>query len=176
MIGNPNAVCTQNKYSMLEHNQRNAQGDPWVTALIYQSTADPEGFYMAFEDFGDVARTTGTRPASTAITATNDPATSTTSCFYVSGISCEGGGQPMRARACKSACSVSRTDCATDSTTPACVRPIIAPGVEACDNVDNDCNGIVDDGDGGCAPVRKFATRARASTRVEPENSAAIRA
>jgi hypothetical protein len=42
--------CPQPKYSMSEHNQRNAGGVPWVTTLFYQSTIDPKGVYMAFED------------------------------------------------------------------------------------------------------------------------------
>ena len=49
LIGDPQR-CPQNKYSMYEHNQRNASGIPWVTSLIYQSTIDPNGFYIAFED------------------------------------------------------------------------------------------------------------------------------
>jgi hypothetical protein len=49
MIGDP-TICPQNKFSMYEHNQRNADNVPWVTTLIYQSTVDPGGFYMAFED------------------------------------------------------------------------------------------------------------------------------
>jgi hypothetical protein len=50
LIGNPALDCKANKYSMYNHNQKNAQGMPWVATLIYQSTADPEGFYLAFED------------------------------------------------------------------------------------------------------------------------------
>jgi hypothetical protein len=49
LIGDPQK-CPQNKYSMYEHNQRNAAGTPWVTTLVYQSTVDPNGFYLAFED------------------------------------------------------------------------------------------------------------------------------
>ncbi len=146
VIGNPGKICSQNKYSMMEHNQRNAQGQAWVTTLIYQSTVDPEGFYMAFEDLPmapDDWHKTGVNGNS----ATND-GDFNDFVFYVSGISCLGGGQ-----ACDSglqgACSVGRTDCATEGTTGMC-RPIIAPGAEMCDNVDNDCNGMVDDGVGLC--------------------------
>ncbi len=68
--------------------------------------------------------------------------------FYVSGISCSGGGQACDT-GLQGACSVGRTDCATDGMTGTC-RPIITAGAELCDNVDNDCNGKVDDGDGLC--------------------------
>ncbi|HVY25080.1 MAG TPA: DUF4114 domain-containing protein [Polyangiaceae bacterium] len=143
LIGNPDLSCKANKFSMYNHNQKNADGVPWVASLIYQSTADPEGFYMAFEDLpmspadwhdsGGMYKNDGDF---------NDFV------FYVSGISCLGGGQPCDT-GLVGACSVGRTDCATEGTTGMC-RPIIAPGAELCDNVDNDCNGMVDDGDSLC--------------------------
>jgi hypothetical protein len=143
LIGNPSLSCKANKYSMYEHNQRNADGKPWVATLIYQSTADPEGFYMAFEDLpmsatdwhdsGGMYKNDGDF---------NDFV------FYVSGISCQGGGDACDT-GLQGACSVGRTDCANEGETGMC-RPIIAPGAELCDNVDNDCNGVVDDGMGLC--------------------------
>ena len=142
LIGNPALSCKANKYSMYEHNQKNADGKPWVATLIYQSTADPEGFYMAFEDLpmsptdwhdsGGMYKNDGDF---------NDFV------FYVSGISCMGGGDSCNT-GLQGACSVGRTDCATEGT--GMCRPIIAPGAELCDNVDNDCNGVVDDGEGLC--------------------------
>jgi MYXO-CTERM domain-containing protein len=144
LIGNPALSCKANKYSMYNHNQKNAQGQPWVASLIYQSTADPEGFYMAFEDL----------PMSTADWRESggmykNDGDFNDFVFYVSGISCLGGGQPCDT-GLQGACSLGRTDCAAEGTVGMC-RPIIAPGTEACDNVDNDCNGTVDDGEGLCA-------------------------
>jgi hypothetical protein len=143
VIGNPALSCKENKYSMYNHNTKNAQGVPWVASLIYQSTADPEGFYMAFEDLpmspsdwhdsGGQYRNDGDF---------NDFV------FYVSGISCLGGGQPCDTGQ-QGACSLGRTDCAVEGVTGMC-RPIITAGAELCDNVDNDCNGLVDDGNGLC--------------------------
>jgi hypothetical protein len=150
VIGKPDKLCSQTKYSMLEHNQRNAGGKPWVTSLIYQSTADPEGFYMAFEDLPmspDDWHKTGVNGNN----ATND-GDFNDFVFYVSGISCLGGGQPCDT-GLQGACSVGRTDCAADGMTGAC-RPIITAGSELCDNVDNDCNGLVDDGDGLCTAAQ----------------------
>lgn len=143
LIGNPALSCKENKYSMYEHNQKNAQGVPWVASLIYQSTADPEGFYMAFEDLPMTAadwRESGGMYKNDG--DFNDFV------FYVSGISCLGGGMPCDT-GLVGACSVGRTDCAAEGTTGMC-RPIIAPGAELCDNVDNDCNGSVDEGTGLC--------------------------
>lgn len=143
VIGNPALSCKENKYSMYGHNTKNSQGVPWVASLIYQSTADPEGFYMAFEDLpmspadwresGGMYKNDGDF---------NDFV------FFVSGISCLGGGQPCDTGK-PGACSVGRTDCAVEGTTGMC-RPIITAGAELCDNVDNDCNGIADDGEGLC--------------------------
>lgn len=143
VIGNPALSCKENKYSMFGHNTKNSLGTPWVASLIYQSTADPEGFYMAFEDLpmspadwresGGMYKNDGDF---------NDFV------FYVSGISCLGGGQPCDT-GLLGACSVGRTDCAVEGTTGMC-RPIITSGDELCDNVDNNCNGMVDDGEGLC--------------------------
>jgi hypothetical protein len=119
---------------------------PWVTTLIYQSTVDPEAFYMAFEDLPMSAadwHTTGINGNN----ATND-GDFNDFVFYVSGISCQGGNQPCTT-ALQGACSVGHTDCAVGDAPPVC-RPIVQPGVEICDNVDNDCDGVVDNGDNLC--------------------------
>jgi hypothetical protein len=146
VIGNPATACTQNKYSMYAYNQKNSQGVPWVTTLIYQSTVDPEGFYMAFEDL----------PMSAADWHQTGVPGNQGSCdgdfndfvFYVSGISCVGGNQPCDT-GLKGACAVGHTDCQIGTEPPAC-RPVIQPGVEICDNVDNDCDGVIDNGEGLC--------------------------
>ncbi len=149
MIGDPQSPkgCTANKYSMYEHNTKNANGVPWVTTIIYQSTVDPEGFYMAFEDL----------PMSTADWhATGVPGQNGTNdgdfndfVFYISGIGCQGGGQPCDT-GLAGACALGRTDCAVEGEVGMC-RPAVQPGPEICDNVDNDCNGVADDGEALCA-------------------------
>jgi len=143
LIGNPALSCKANKYSMYEHNTRNANGEPWVATLIYQSTADPEGFYMAFED---LPMSTNDWHESGGMYKNDGDFNDFV--FYVSGISCLGGGMPCDT-GLQGACSVGRTDCAAEGTTGMC-RPIINPGAELCDNVDNDCNGMVDEGDSLC--------------------------
>ena len=143
VIGDPNK-CPQNKFSMYEHNQRNTSGVPWVTTLIYQSTVDPGGFYLAFEDLPMSAadwKQTGTSSPGGADGDFNDFV------FYVSGLGCAGGNQ-----ACDTgqfgACAVGRTDCAINGQS-AC-RAVLQPSAEICDNIDNDCDGFVDDGAGLC--------------------------
>ncbi len=146
VIGNPTKACKENKYSMYAYNQKNSSGTPWVTALIYQSTVDPEGFYMAFEDL-PMSAEDWHKTGVPGDMGTND-GDFNDFVFYVSGISCEGGGQPCDTKL-QGACALGRTDCALGTEPPAC-RPVVQPGKELCDNIDNDCNGIVDDGMGLC--------------------------
>ena len=143
VIGDPNK-CPQNKYSMYEHNQRNASGVPWVTTLIYQSTVDPGGFYMAFEDLAMPADDWKGKGADGDF---NDFV------FYVSGLTCAGGNQPCDTGQL-GACSVGHTDCAADGEAPVC-RPVVQKGAEICDNVDNDCDGTIDNADGLCPDPQK---------------------
>ena len=130
---------------MYEHNQRNASGVPWVTTLIYQSTVDASGFYLAFEDL-PMSPADWKKTSSSAQTGADGDFNDLV--FYVSGLSCAGGNQ-----ACDSgkfgACAVGRTDCAVDGQSPAC-RPVLQPRAETCDNVDNDCDGTIDNGAGLC--------------------------
>jgi len=143
MIGDPNK-CASNRFSMYEHNERNASGVPWVTTLIYQSTVDPGGFYFAFEDqsmsAADWKKTTA--GYSGADGDFNDLV------YYVSGLTCAGGNLSCDT-GLQGACAVGRTACAPEGQTPAC-QPVKQPSAESCDNIDNDCNGLVDDGDGLC--------------------------
>ncbi|MES1176968.1 MAG: hypothetical protein ABUL62_21785 [Myxococcales bacterium] len=148
VIGASSGKCTQSKFSMYEHNQRNAQGEPWVTTLIYHSTVDPGGFYMAFEDLPMPAN--DWKQAGTGADGDfNDFV------FYVSGLTCDGGNMPCDT-GLQGACSVGRTDCSANGEPPVC-RPVVQKGAEICDNVDNDCDGVIDNGDGLCTnPDKPF--------------------
>jgi hypothetical protein len=146
MLGDPKSVCTANKYSLYGQNKKNANGVPWVTALIYQSTADAEGFYLAFE----------TLPMSTADwQETGVPLDPTSdgdfndAVFYVSGLTCAGGGLRCDT-GLPGLCSVGRTDCSANGEDEGACRAAVRPRAEVCDNLDNDCNGVVDDGDDLC--------------------------
>jgi len=144
MIGDPNK-CPSNKFSMYEHNERNASGVPWVTTLVYQSTVDTSGFYFAFEDMpmsaADWTKKSGSTPGADG--DFNDLV------FYVKGLACPGGNQ-----ACNTGqlgvCAIGRTECAPEGQTPAC-RPLQQPSAELCDNLDNDCDGVIDNGVALCS-------------------------
>lgn len=148
VIGAPNTMCKQSKYSMYEHNQRNASGEPWVTTLIYRSTVEPGAVYLAFEDL-PMPPDDWKQAGKGADGDFNDFV------FYVSGLNCEGGNMPCET-GLQGACSVGRTDCSTNGM-PAVCRPVVQKGAEICDNVDNDCDGVIDNGEGLCTnPDKPF--------------------
>ena len=144
VIGAASGACTQTKYSVYEHNQRNSDGVPWVTSLVYESTRDANGFYLAFEGEPMPASDWKSQGADGDF---NDLV------YYVSGLTCDGGNKPC-STGLLGACSVGTTRCAVGNEAPEC-RPVLDPRAEQCDNVDNDCNGLVDDGEGLCADASK---------------------
>ncbi|WP_233561634.1 hypothetical protein [Sorangium cellulosum] len=147
LIGKAGTYCTQTKFSQRELNTvctNCTPNAPWVTTLIYTSTASPDAFYVAFEDL-PVTPTSwkGSQGGYENDGDFNDFV------YYITGVTCQGGGQVCDTGE-TGACAVGRTGCATDGVTE-CL-PVLEPGEqrERCDNIDNDCNGEVDDGDGLC--------------------------
>ena len=151
MIGVPNSQCPQTKYSQAELNNKNAAGMPWISTLIYQSIADPNAYYIAFEDQPScTASWKGCNPGSTQpITSGGNDGDFNDFVFYVSGITCKDGGRPCEVAGQMGICSTGVTQCASGGMATTCV-PAVTPQPEKCDAVDNDCNGFVDDGDGLC--------------------------
>src|SRR5262249_38810104 len=48
MIGGAaSSQCPQTKYSQADLSDKSPAGAPWITALIYKSLADPNGYYLA---------------------------------------------------------------------------------------------------------------------------------
>lgn len=155
--GDKNSTCSETHYSqnelhplcMTNNAARPCQGaKPWIMSLIYESKAFPDSYYLAFED----------RPGTNSVfgTGMNDSDGDFNDfVFYISGVTCEGGGQPCDASvanpALKGICALGRTGCTAGGTgAPVCL-PTAQPTAEKCDNIDNDCNGVVDDGNGLCA-------------------------
>jgi MYXO-CTERM domain-containing protein len=111
----------------------------WKMALAYQSKVFPNTYYLAFEDW---------EGANQSSWLGND-GDFNDKVFKFSGVTCDGGGEPCMADGL-GVCSTGVTQCQVGGVVT-CV-PLIKPTAEVCDNLDNDCNGMVDDGDNLCDP------------------------
>lgn len=111
-------------FSERKYNADNTGPNPFVHLVVYDSKITPRKFYFAWEDiYGG---------------SNNDFSDLVTS---VDGVECSGGGEPCETgeagrcgrgmRTCKNGVLV----CA----------PMLGPGPEACNGVDDDCNGKIDD-------------------------------
>jgi hypothetical protein len=135
-------TCVQAHYSEPRLNQMSVHGEPWIMAVVYRSTATANAFYIGFEDLPtdpDNFR----KPTPPPEEYQND-ADFNDFVYFVEGITCEGGGQPCLLSA-EGACGFGLTECQPDGTV-VCVAQL-QESAELCDNIDNDCNGLVDDGE-----------------------------
>ncbi len=140
MIGDGSSQCSQTKFSQAELNVKSpatapTNGAPWVTTLVYQSTVDPNAYYLAFEDL----------PVTTASWKGNggNDGDFNDFVYYVSGLNCDGGGKECPT-GMPGVCAGGTSQC-SNGTTITC-KPNVAPGAEICDGLDNDCDGVVDQG------------------------------
>ena len=129
--------CTQYHFSESQWNPVYATNNQhWVESLSYQSTVTPNAYYLAFED--------GT---STSTSFSND-GDFNDKVFFITGITCQGGGTACDTGK-KGVCAAGVEQCHGGSLT--CVQVTVS-GTETCDGLDNDCNGLVDDGSNLCGP------------------------
>jgi hypothetical protein len=106
----------------------------WILSVTYESTLTPNAYYLAFEDSPESARSTSDFDF-------NDQV------YFITGISCLGSGVPCpTGRA--GVCAGGVQQC-TPTGGLSCV-PTIAPSPEVCDGLDNDCDGVVDNGSNLC--------------------------
>ena len=112
---------------------------PWIMAVSYQSTVSANAYYLAFED----------QPAGMNDGDFNDDV------YFITGITCKGAGAPCSTGR-PGACASGIQQCAKGGALT-CVPTNVATA-EVCDGVDNDCNGIVDDGSALC-PAGQVCSR-----------------
>jgi MYXO-CTERM domain-containing protein len=121
--------CDQTKFSQAELNticdHCTPAGSPWIGAIIYQSTATPDAFYIGFED--------QRMSPSDWTNGGNNDGDFNDFVFFITGLTCEGGGQPCDTGLI-GACGAGRTDCARNGESPC--RQIVQPSAEICDNID----------------------------------------
>jgi hypothetical protein len=109
----------------------------WKMALSYQSTTTSNAYYMAWEDWEGANSTSWP-----------DDGDFNDKVFEFTGVTCNGGGVPCTVANVLGVCSIGVTECEVGGS-PVC-KPTVTPGVEKCDNLDNDCDGEVDNGTGLC--------------------------
>ena len=104
---------------------------PWITALIYASTVTPNAYYICFED------------GATSSTGWKNDGDFNDDVYFVTGISCLGGGQPCDTGK-PGICAAGLTQCAASGVTCQELNPP-AP-TETCNGLDDNCDGQVDEG------------------------------
>ncbi|HEY4185725.1 MAG TPA: putative metal-binding motif-containing protein, partial [Polyangia bacterium] len=135
-----NTQCSQNKYSQIELNDVSPSGQPWIGAVVYQSTVDPSSYYLGFED----------QPTTTMSWKgqnNNNDGDFNDFVFYVSGITCKGGGKACDTQM-MGVCANGVTQCSSGEAISC--TPIVKASAEICDGLDNDCDGVVDQGSNLC--------------------------
>jgi MYXO-CTERM domain-containing protein len=103
---------------------------PWITALMYASTVTPNAYYICFED------------GATSSNGWNNDGDFNDDVFFLTGITCSGGGQTCDTGK-QGICAQGVTQCTANGTT---CQQVSQPATETCNGLDDDCNGLVDDG------------------------------
>jgi MYXO-CTERM domain-containing protein len=104
---------------------------PWITAMIYASKKTPNAYYIAFED-----------GATTSNGWSND-GDFNDDVYFLTGITCSGGGQPCDTGK-PGICASGVTQCTANGVV---CQQLSQPATETCNGLDDDCNGVVDEGD-----------------------------
>jgi MYXO-CTERM domain-containing protein len=109
----------------------------WKMALSYQSTVTANAYYLAWEDW----------PGADQNSWQGNDGDFNDQVFKFTGVTCDGGGVPCDT-GMQGVCSLGVTQCQVGG--PPLCKPTVGPKPEKCDNLDNDCNGQVDDGTNLC--------------------------
>jgi MYXO-CTERM domain-containing protein len=124
-------VGGQTHYTNPQYNPTYAANQPWIFALVYASKNTPNAFYIGFED----GNANGSNFANDG--DFNDDV------FFLTGLTCSGGGQPCDTGK-PGICASGLTQCTANGVV---CQQLSQPQAEACNGIDDDCNGQVDEGD-----------------------------
>jgi MYXO-CTERM domain-containing protein len=136
--GNTGTNCPQSKYSEPRYNQSTDWGGNWISMVMYRSTRLANTYYVAVED---LPMAPNNFKGFVGQTYMND-GDFNDFVYIVQGIGCPDAGKPCSTGK-EGACGLGLTECTTGNATQ-CVAQM-QQSSEVCDNIDNDCNGIVDD-------------------------------
>ncbi|MDI1430143.1 MYXO-CTERM sorting domain-containing protein [Polyangium sorediatum] len=151
LIPNPNGTGNGNatQYHYTEHRFNVtctlcSNPGPWYSDLIYKSKMLANTFYLGFEDL-DFMNAAG------AAGVNGNDLDYEDFLFRFTGVACPGAGQPCDVPGAQGACAKGISDCDAQGTL--ICKPVLQPGSqgEACDAIDNDCDGLIDD-DATCPP------------------------
>jgi len=106
----------------------------WKMFLTYPSPTSGGTYYIAFEDW----------PGADSSTWQGNDGDFNDQVFKLEGVTCMGGGEVCETTGL-GACKPGLTECGLGGAVVCHAQTTASP--EKCDNFDNDCNGIVDDGD-----------------------------
>jgi MYXO-CTERM domain-containing protein len=161
VVGNPTSFCPQDKYSEQRLNQvctlDACDGQPWVTMLSYPSTQVFGAFYITVEDLPTTPDSfspslkmlkSDVYPNMKEIKGDWDGQNDgdfNDFVYFVQGIQCVGGGQPCDTGK-PGICSAGVRKCSPkEGVEGECVQQIQPDDGEVCDELDNDCDGQVDE-------------------------------
>jgi len=138
IIGDATSQCSQTKYSQAELNTRQmTTGVPWITTLVWQSTVNPSAYYIGFEDLP-------LTPMSWKGFNNGNDGDFNDFVYKIVGVSCDGGGK-ICDTGMPGLCASGTTQCSAGGQAFVC-KPDNLPKDEVCDGLDNNCDGMVDEG------------------------------
>ena len=106
---------------------------PWILAVVYASVRTPNAWYLAFED------------GPTSASSWSNDGDYNDAVFFITGLSCPGGGEPCEVEGREGVCGAGLTQCRTGGELSC--ESVAEPSDERCDAFDNDCDGSTDEGD-----------------------------